>query len=173
MDEREKWEDYIGSLISVHNDDWSEEAEVALIGFDAGSENGLLVSPALPFTPGPEHVVDAPAYPDDTNPKEQFIWKELHVYTDAVLNVVSGINDTQFTVASADLDKLFVGIPVEVHNADYSLSSTIDPADGDALITDITGNTITVNRSLGFTPVAGYKCQLNSFPDEGYPYRYI
>lgn len=171
--ERDKWPDYIGSKINVHSQDWSDEEEVTLTGFDPSSDNGLLFTPPLTFTPGPLHVVDAPTYPDDVNPKEQYIWKAMHVFTNATIGVTSGDSDTVFDIAGGDLDKIFLGSPIEVHTDNYSDTSSFDPSAGDAIIIDIVGTKITVDRSLTFTPSNGDKMQLNSYPDKGYPYRYI
>jgi len=83
--------------------------------------------------------------------------------------VVTGISQTQFTVSSPDSAIFQVGNPVYLHNSDYSQTSFAI----EALITDVTGVTITVNKQLGFTPNNTHFVELVGFKDKGPPYRYV
>jgi len=163
--EVEKWSQYVGSKIIIRADDFSFEEEVTLEGFLPSRNDTLLISP-LSVAPPEDYVVVMPDYSGDSSTKA--IWKNLHCFVAPVVDVVSGIDDFSFTVDGADISKFFIGGFVRVHNADFTNDSERQE------ITDIIGNTITVGKSLGFTPQAGDETRPIGFSDDnGSPYNYL
>jgi hypothetical protein len=81
--------------------------------------------------------------------------------------VVSGISPTQFTVSVSDASKIFPGLPVKIHNNNYSIESV------EATVDTVVGVTVTLQSSLGFTPAAGQKIELIGFRDLSGPYRIL
>lgn len=169
--ERRKWSDYVGLKIRVHNQTYSQSAETTIVSLDPADDYAFFVAPALPFTPTNDvHTVDIIEYPDNTDKTDQALYKVVHAYIDPSVVVTAGISQTQFQVALADVAKFQVDFPVQVHNADSSLSSPLSP---DILVTDVTGVTITVDTPLGFIPAAGHIVELIGFPDGQGPYRWL
>ncbi|NQY01549.1 MAG: hypothetical protein HRT70_10600 [Flavobacteriaceae bacterium] len=76
---------------------------------------------------------------------------------------------------SERIDKFLIDAFVNVHTVNWSSTSTLDTTLQDAQVTNVdTGtNTITVNRSLGFTPDSTYVVDLIGFKDGGLPYRIL
>lgn len=174
--EGRKWFDYEGLLIRVRNADYTVDEQVTLTQIDPGNPNALIISPALPFTPGnADYIVELVDYPNNTDSDDQKLVKLVHVYWTKQVSVATGISGTQFTVAPGDVQYFEVGYPVSVHTPNWS--SFYDPNnDGvpeDTLITDVTGTTITVADDLGFTPNSTYRVDLLKFPDGGFPYRWV
>ena len=165
--EKDKWANYIGKEILVHSEDWSVEGLTYLQGFDSGNDYKMLVSPALAFTPGAGYIIDIPYY-DDIDPQETF-YKNVHVFWDPHIEVVSGTSETEFEVASGDGAKFFVGCRIRVHNFDF----TVDSGEDGVKVTDVTGDVITC-EALGFTPDSTSLVDLIGFVyDEGKPYSWL
>jgi hypothetical protein len=163
ISEYKKWTNYIGLNVRIHSYDFTYDHTSILRG--VSSSNVLTLSPALPSVPLDNYIIDLAPYSTSTDPSDQEIAKGLHVSWDKTAAVVSGISSTQFTVSSGDAQYFRVGYPLRVHTSDWVTDSP------EVLITDVTGTTITC-ADLGFTPAAGYKCDLLSFPDAGQPYRW-
>lgn len=169
--ERYKWEDYIGELILVHNDDYSFAEEVTLGGFLAGNDYIMTVSPALSSPPSADYLVEVVNYPTSTDPLVDVLYKNVFCFFDPQVQIVTGTNNFSFTVSGGDALKFFVGCAVVVH--------TDDPEDGwtqssdETTVASIIGTTITVVDDLGFTPSSSHFVDLLGFSnDEGSPYRY-
>lgn len=160
--ERDKWSDYVGLKIKVRAPDFSDVGETTFTGFSPGDGNVLLVSPALSFTPQEDYIIEIADY--DTADAYN---KIAHVYFNPhILVTANSINQTEFEVS--DGSKLYVGCVVRVHSFDYSSDSV------EAIVTDVTGNDITVDRDLGFVPQLDHEVDLIGFvSDEGFPYRII
>ena len=165
-DEGTKWENFIGLNLRVHDYAWTKQATVTLLGIDPTNANRLLVS-TLPFSPVAGDIVDIAEYPTDIDPETAKAYKLLHFFFDPYATVVTGISSTQFTVSPGDASKFQVGFPVRVHNASYS---SLSP---EVKVSDVTGTTITVDSSLGFTPSGGMQADLLGFPDGAGPYRWV
>jgi len=165
--EKKKWTDYIGLNILVHDATWTQEAVVTLTGFDPGDSYKMLVSPALPWVPAADFIVDLDRYSTSTDEMDQQIAKLVHAFVSPSVSVVSGISQTQFTVGAGDASKFFIGSSVYIHNSNYSLLSV------ETKVSDVTGVTITVEDSLGFIPASGQKAELIGFADHGGSYRYV
>jgi hypothetical protein len=89
------------------------------------------------------------------------------VFTNPTVQVLSGINQTQFTVAGLDVSKFLEGAIVLVRDTEW------DTYSAEVKVTDVTGSTITVSAPLGFVPLAGYEVDFIGFKDGGAPYRYL
>lgn len=162
--ESRKWEDYIGLPIIVHSEDWSYSEEVTLEGIDPGNKYKLLVS-ALSGAPSAGYIIDIADYPTDTDPNVNDRYKAVHAFWGPAVEIVSGADDFNFDVDSGDVSKFKVGGLVRVHSLDYSSDS------GEVEISDISGDTITVASSLGFTPQAGDTADSMGFADGSETYR--
>jgi hypothetical protein len=173
--ERTKWENMIGEDIEIRNEDSTFSEVVKLVSFDPGSDDKIIISPPLSLAPPEDYLVDLPDYPTSTDSSERSKMKSIFGFIDPTVTIVSAASDTEFTVAPADIDKFTVDAFLLVHDSDYSVVSTADSIDDDAQVLTInTGtNTITTNQSLGFTPLAGYECDLIGFQDGGVPYRVL
>lgn len=167
--EPEKWEPYVGLTVLVHNDDWTHSAEATFTGFDPGNPYHMILSPPLPFTPGAGYTIEQPHYGNSTDPNvpENALWKVLHVYLSPQVAVASGSSTTSFDVSGGDIAKFFLNAIVRVHTETYAADS------GEVKVVDITGNTITVDKPMGFTPDNTYLVDYIGFSnDSGDPYRY-
>jgi hypothetical protein len=169
-DERKKWNDYVGLKIIVHDKKWTYFEEVTIEALSESDDHAFSVVPPLSFTPAVNDIVDLAPYSTSTDPTDQALAKTVHAFFDPSVTVVTGISGTQFTVAPGDASKFQVGFPVYVHNTDHSIASDTG---NEPRVTNVTGVTITVSPSLGFTPSAGMKVDLIGFVDGGGPYRFI
>lgn len=171
--EKDKWEQYIGETIVVHNDDWTFQEETTIEGFDPTNPSMMLIDPPLSISVSEDYTIEAPYYPNNTDSNDGFTWKNLHVAMNPTVAVVSGANNFTFDVAPADVSKFTVGQSVRVHDENFTNDSTPSLDIDDAEVTDITVNTITVDRDLGFTPSSLMEVELIGYIDGGVPYRYI
>jgi hypothetical protein len=164
--EYKKWEDLVGQQVVVHDELWTVSGVTTFTGFSTGNPFEMNFSPALGFAAAAGHIVDLAEYAVPL-PTDGQISKTLFTFVDPTVGVVTGISDTQFTVSVPDAAKFTVGLPVLVRNADWSILSP------EVTVTDITGVTITVSASLGFTPALGQYVELIGFTDGGGPYRIL
>jgi hypothetical protein len=130
----------------------------------------MLLDDPVPFPVLDDYIVDIAQYPDNDDPEDQQMAKRIFVYTNPTVEVLAGISDTQFTVAGLDADKFLEGAILLVRGTGDEKWDIVSP---EVRVTDVTGSTITVNSSLGFTPAAGYEIDLIGFKDGGAPYRYL
>lgn len=165
--EKEKWQDFVGEQILIHNEDFSYAEERTFTGFLPGNDYIMLVDPALPSPPAAGCIIEVDPYPTGTEPSENLIYKNIFVFSDPQVQITAGTSSTVFSVGAGDVGKLFEGAFVIIHNDDWSSYSP------ETRILDITGTTITVEDDLGFTPTSSFYIDLIGFPDEGAPYRYL
>jgi hypothetical protein len=164
--EYRKWENYIGLKVRVFKPDFSQEAETTLISFDDADEFLVNVDPPLSFTPAAGDIMDLAMYSSSADKNDQGVAKAIHAYLSPIVEVVSGISATQFTVSAPNAAKFWVGGVVVVHSADYTVLSP------EVLVTTISSNTITV-EALGFTPTAGQRVTFIGFSaDETQTFRW-
>lgn len=163
-EEWEKWENFIGEDITVHSSDWADSYDTKLLGVNG--DNTLVVE-TLPVSPTAGWVVDIQSYPQNTNANDNFKLKNIFVFFNPKLDVVTGVSGTEFTVSAPDAAKLTVGCTILVHNADYSVASE------EVSVLEINGTTVITDADLGFTPTSAYDVDLIGFIDGGSPYRYI
>ena len=163
-----KWANYLGQQVMFHDVNFTTILTATLVSFNPTNEYILNVS-GLSSAPPAGYVMDIVNYPTDGNPLTDSIYKAIHFFLDYQVLVTAGVGTTQFQVASGDISKFFVGGAVRVHDYSFGIDS------GDQTITDVdTGtNTITVGKSMGFTPSPGQFIELIGFADEGGAYRWI
>ena len=164
--ERNKRQPYIGENILIRSDNYATQYSSRILGFDPTNNYRMFID-AIPAAPPAGFLVDVAFYPASTNPQVQFLLKNIFVFMDPSIAVVSGTSSTVFSVGALDVGKFTLGCVVLLHNADYS---TVSP---EAKVTAISGTQITVDRSLGFTPSSIHTVELIGFRDRGHPYRYI
>jgi hypothetical protein len=70
-------------------------------------------------------------------------------------------------VSSIDASKFLPGLPVYIHDDNYTNKSS------DLIVSSITGTTVFLRLKAGFDIVAGMKIELIGFKDGGLPYRYV
>lgn len=169
LDESKKWEDYLGLPIQVHSGDWTVVYDTVLISIDPNNKYKLIVSPPLGAAPPADYIIDIANYPTSVDPYVNATYKAIHTFLDATVTVVTGVSQTVFTVAPADIGKFQVGKVVIVHEFDWTYySEEIKVSDVD------TGtNEVTVESPLGFTPAPGDLVDLLPFADGSGSYRWI
>lgn len=167
VQEQKKWTDYIGLKIAVHSYDYSVYEETTFIGLAPGDDHGLLVSPALSFTPSVNQIVDLARYSTSTDPLDQRLVKLVHCFLDPSVAITSGVDNFSFNVAIGDAPKFNPGQSLLVHSTSYSILSP------EVEIQSVLGTLVTVASSLGFTPAGGQKAELIGFADLGGPYRFV
>lgn len=175
VQEQKKWVDYVGLKISVRSPDYTTRyGETVFIGLDPADNHGLLVAPALSFTPQVDDIVELIPYPASADPFDQRLAKLIHAYLDPMVLVVSGVDNFSFNVAIGDAPKFSpVGRKILIHNTDYTIFSP------EVKVLSVVGTLVTVDDDLGFTPAAGQNIELIGFADfdetvgSGGPYRFV
>jgi hypothetical protein len=165
--EREKWSAIIGSNIRIHTKDETQSYVRTLLAFSSSDRYKIIVDPALPVVPDDSWVIDIDDYPNTVNAFDNQALKLLYCYIDPTINVIGGLSNTQFQVNLSDASAFTVGLPVSVHNPDFSNDSV------ETTVKSITVNVIEVANDLGFTPAAGDSAELIGFIDAGGPYRIL
>lgn len=164
--ESQKWNGYVDQEIIVHNEDWSIVYTTTLRGFDNNDPQGMSVDP-LPLAPGEGWIIQPPDYPSTTDRNDLAFWKQRHCFFSPRVEVVAGVSNVRFTVAPGDVGKFFIGSVIRVHDYEFTVDSL------DRTVTDIIGNDIIVDESLGFTPTSNEVVDLIGFPDEQQSYRVV
>jgi hypothetical protein len=165
--ERTKWLPFVGQRVIVHNDNWDFIHETELLGFAPADPYIMLLKEPAPFSIGENYVVDIAQYPDNDNPQDQQLSKRVFVFTNPTVEILSGVNQNEFTVAGIDVAKFFVGATIMVRDQDWSNVSV------EVKVNEIAGSTIKTDEPLGFVPLAGFEVDLIGFKDKGAPYRYL
>lgn len=167
--EKKKWEDYVGLPVLVHSPDFSFSEEVTFTGFDPGNPYKMNFHVTTPLS-SPSVVgwiVDIPPYSSSTSKSVNTTYKLIHAHQSPIVPVVSGASPTVFDVGVADASKFFIGSIVRVHTEDFTDYSP------ELKVTDVSGVTITIASSLGFTPGATHFVSFIGFPDGDQAYRLI
>lgn len=172
--EYKKWQQYVGLKVWIHSPDYTTRSQiVTFAGFDPSNKYAMILSPSLSFTPQAGDILDIDPYPTNTDYTDQALYKVVHAFLDPSVAVASGTSNTVFDVGSGDASKFKIGMPILVHDLTYS---NLSP---EVTITDVTGTTITVGTSLGFTPDNTMTVELIGFADfntsvgSGRPYRFV
>lgn len=165
--EKTKWTPYIGQKVLVHDENWDNLHETILLGFSASDDFLMLLQDPVPFAVLDDYIVDIAQYPDNADPNDNQLAKRVFAFTNPTVTVLTGSSDTVFTVAGLDASKFLEGAIVLVRDEDWNVVSP------EVTIVDVTGSTITVGSSLGFTPLSGYEIDFIGFKDGGAPYRYL
>ena len=164
--ESKKWDAIIGQRIYVHKKDYSMGFDRILTSFSTSDPYLMNIDSPIGVPLDADWVVDVADY-SDTIQTETEMLKTLYSYIDPVEPVVAGIDQKNFTVLLANIDKFAVGQPVSVHNADFSLDSV------ETTVQAINVNQITVKDDLGFVPSTGDLIELIGFKDGKGPYRIL
>jgi hypothetical protein len=164
--EKSKWTPYFGQRVIIHDELWDNVHETKLIGFSASDAFLMLLDTPVPFVVLDDYVVEVAQY-DETAPELNQLSKRVFVYTNPTVEILSGISQTQFTVAGLDVSKFLDGAVILVRDTEWD---TVSP---EVKVIDVAGSTVTVNAPLGFVPIAGYEIDFIGFKDGGAPYRYL
>ncbi len=154
--ESDKWSDFVGDDVTVHNEDWSivETGKLEGLGEDRLTISGLTVVPTE------DSIVEAPEYDSASDN-----FKVLHGFLSPTVAITAVTDNMTFDVADSSL--FFKGASVRVHNFSYSNDSS-------SKVDSIAGNTITLTKALDFTPVIGDSVDRIGFvSDKGNAYLYI
>lgn len=167
--EKEKYENYIGLPIIIHNDDWSISFERTLTGFNPTNPYQMLIGEPLPYIIPADWVIDIPPYPTSPDVYVNATYKAIHAFLDPNVKIVSAADDLNVTVDPADIGKFYPNALVSVHEPEWTYFSP------DVIIDSVNTmtNTITLKSSLGFTPAASDEIELIGFDDLGPAFRYI
>ncbi len=168
--EQNKWSQYIGLLVRVHDPTYSlRDGTTTFIGYDPTNQHALLLAPKLSFDVQTGDVLDIAAYPNDTNAKNQALYKLLHAFIDDSVTVQSGVNTSVFHVSAIDAGQFQVGFPILIHDSSYGGNISVE-----TIITSATGSgLISVRDDLGFIPQFSYIAEYIGFLDGGQPYRLV
>lgn len=164
-----KWEALEGCTIHVHDYAYTQSATAIFDSFSATAPNLMNISPALPFTPPSGYIVDICDYPSlsglASDPDE--LLKLLFTHFDLYVPVVSGISNTKFVLSVGNISKIAVGRPVIIRNEAWQHASD------EVTVVGITGTTVEVDSTLGFTPTSGDFAEMIYFEDGKGPYRIL
>ena len=169
-EEYEKWNEHIGEKVLVHDNTWTFSAEVTFTGWLGSDENTMVVNPALGSTPSEDWIIDIPNY-DTSSSDEQKMYKTLYCFSQPSLSIASVSSASKFTVTAAHSAYIKVDSIIEIHDATYTNV-------GEAVVKSITSTggateEVELKSALSFTPVSGYGIQLNTWLDNGKPYRIL
>lgn len=145
--ERDKWTGFIAQKVRIRNDDYSIDEESTLVGLSQANPNVLVLNPALSFTPTAGMIIESPEY-DDSSKQAMSYWKALFAYWNPQIQATGGTTTT-VTVGAGDVDKFYAGASVRIHLEDYSEDDT-------TTVKDISGTTITLNKTLDFTVTSSH-----------------
>lgn len=179
QNEFDTWCGFIGTTLKISLPDCAYSEEAVLVGVTAdgclkfASELNL---PSFPVDNGLEFCLNRQFEIDDliiavadygtgTDPNFNQVIKDTYIFLNAEVEIVSGIDATSFTVASADLPYIQAGSLVQIWKGDNSDISI------ETIITTVSSNTVTIAVPISFTPTAGDKLRLLYYPDGGFPYR--
>lgn len=171
--EYKKWQDYQGSVIRVHNADFSLDANTVFT-LDASDPFVFHLTPALPFTPIPGMIVQFAKY-DDTSASINQLVKATFAHRDPSAPIFSAASESTFVLDSGYSNRYIPGMIVYVKKLDGSFKSP------DVKIVSVIGDVVTIggifaqsiNSDLGFIPTAGDTMELAGFKDKGSGYRLI
>lgn len=166
--ESKKWTDggYVNQQIIIHSEDWTTIYTTYIRGFDSADPQGMLVD-EIGGVPAEGWIVQCPEYPTDIDPNVLSFWKQRHAFFSARVPVVAGISTTRFTVSAGNVSRFFIGSIIRVHNYNFTVDSV------EVTVTDIIGNDILTDLSLGFVPSSNEFVDLIGFPDKQQSYRVV
>jgi len=164
INERDKYVDYIGTQIRVRSQDYTFDETVIIESFDSLNNNAINIS-ALSQAPLEDYVFELPLY-DNISINEKGDLEKIK-YTWLMPSKEITVSDTASSFDVADTDAVEIGFAVLVHSPDYVNDSI------ETTVTDIQGNTITLEDSLSFIPQIGDKMQVLTSPDGEFGYRYL
>jgi len=134
--EKDKWIDYIGGKVQLHNVDYTASQILTLIGFNPGNENEAQFQETITITPDGT-VMDFAPY-DSCNNRQ----KLLHTFISPVEDIISGTSNFVFDCDTTDL---FETDTIIIRRSNFTESV-------ETVILNISGTTVTVETDIGFTP---------------------
>ena len=161
--ERDKWADYVLQDVTIRSVDHSVIYNTTIIGLSPSNPNILIVNPPIASAAIEGFIIESPIY-NDTTKNEMKYYKALHCYFNPQVEATGGTTST-IEVGVGDVDKFITGSPVRIHLDDYS-------EDAETSVTDVTGTTITLNKTLSFAVTSSHLIDLIGFKDKGSPYRW-
>jgi len=161
--EKSKWLPFIGKRIIIRDIAWANVYESVLYGFNSDYE--MSIKP-ISVSPAAGLIVEIPPYPDGSDPDDDALYKNMFVYFDPIVPVDSGVDNFTVEVDAGDISKFLVGQTVLVRKFDWSVYSS------EIRIASISGNFLTMNKTIGFTPDNTYYLDIIGFQDAGAAYRY-
>lgn len=158
--EQVKWSDYIGENLLIRNEDFSVSEIIKLQGLSPGNANAIIIdTPTITITEN--MIVDLANYDEAGN-----VSRAVHCFFTPLAEITDVTSTT--VVEVADPSVFFVGAVCEVHSPDYANISR------EVKILSISGDELTFDRALSYTPSVGDEIDLIGFPiDESFPYRLI
>ena len=164
--EYSKWENHIGATVRIHNEDWTFNETTVITGFDPGSENTAICSPALSAPPAEDYIFDSPTY-DDGSGDTLLTMKDMYCFITPKLTITGVTDSSTFEVSALEVSSLFAGASIEVHNSTYTNAD-------EGTIDSIVGTTVTLKSALNYTPSINDEIDLIGFVgDSGKPYRIL
>jgi hypothetical protein len=160
--EADKWVNYSGQTVRVRSQDYTFDYESILVGIDPVDRNFLLLQTPLPSAPLNGYIIEPAIYQGDINFNEKFKLEFAHFVPAATITSVASAS--VFNVLTPS--KLVVGSRIVVNSVDFSR----DSFGTTHVIDDITGNTVTLNTPLSFTPVIGDLVNRTNMSDGQFPY---
>lgn len=170
--EFKKWQDYAGSVIRVHNNAYTDDEETTFT-LDSSNKYIMHLSPALPFTPGADYVIEFSKY-DDSNATTNSLVKSTFCSLDSTAFIDTGSSNSVFVLQAGYSVRYSAGMIVYVMNFSGSRFSP------DVKIVSVVGDVVTIGpisaagsaQDLGFIPQNGDELMLGGFKD-GLGYRLI
>lgn len=179
--EQETWTPFISTRVQLRLPDFSYSEEFTIKDVSSSGEIFLDASPNLSFLPlnnGQQGalnktyteldlIIESIQYPQNTNPKDQELWKDTYVYFNPRLVITNVIDESNFEVSSLDLSAITEKSFIVVHDTDFvNLSQEVT-------VKEINSNLITLNVPLNYLPSVGDEVDLVGFIDGGFPYRWF
>lgn len=165
--EKDKWVDYIGEDILIHNTTYSTTYTATILGFDPSDDTKMLIS-TIGGSPPAGYIIDIINYPASADPEESLVYKSIHCFSGPQLDVATGVSTISFTVSAGDALLIFEGAKILVHDTTYS---SVSP---EITVESVSGTTITTRESMTFVPTSSYKVDIVGFvADQGAAYRYL
>jgi hypothetical protein len=164
--EYDKWENYVGQKVLVHDEDYTFSEEVKFIGFSQSNRYQMLIEP-LSIAPPAGYIVDIPNYITTGVRGDGDVYKNIHCFSNPSVDVVSGVSATEFNIDIGDAAKFIPGNIVLIRDLGWTLQSN------EVKILTVAGTLVTVESSLGFTPSTGQFVELIGYTDAGAAYRYM
>jgi len=164
--ESDKWKEFTGEKVRIVSPDYTFDEESTLLGVDPTDNSFLLLETDLNFAPNQGYFIEIPEYSDVSSTDNNKYKLEFAHFTGQA--VITSVTDNK-TFDINDITKVKINSQVYVHSNDYSR----DSFGGKFIIADITGNTVTLDSDLSFTPQIGDLIEGSRFQDDGKPYLII
>lgn len=164
--ESETWAPFVGTRILVRNEDFSISQEVTLVGVTPNGE--LKISPSLdPSYDLSTLIIDPADYPDNADPTDQAIWKNIYTYFNPQVKVASSSNLRSVFIDPSEVPLFSVGSIVLIHDSDFTNQTQ------ELTVSSVLSNEIMFSQDMNYQPSTGDCIELIGFSDGGLPYRLL